>query len=73
MPEAYMSLGWDTGCHMIDFADPNDYNNRYLEKKISQQDAVLTTDADFPAHHPEFKAQGSWTAYYCTATYYIRG
>lgn len=72
MPEAYMSLGWDTGCHMIDFADPNDYNNAYLEKKISQQSAVLTTDANFAANHPEFKAQGSWTAYYCTATYYVR-
>lgn len=72
MPEAYMSLGWNTGCHMIDFADPNEYNNAYLEKQISKQNAVLTTDANFAANHPEFKAQGSWTAYYCTATYYVR-
>lgn len=72
MPEAYMSLHWDTGCHMIDFADRNDYNDAYLERLITKQNAVLTTDSSFPENHPEFEAQGSWTAYYCTATYYVR-
>ncbi len=72
IPEAYMSLHWDTGCHMIDLSDMNAYNNAYLESRIAKEKAVLTTDADFAAKHPEFEAKGSWTAYYCTATYYVR-
>lgn len=72
MPEAYMSLHWDTRCHMIDFSDPNAYNTLYLKSQIAAHDSVLTTDPDFAAEHPEFEAKGSWTAYYCTATYYVR-
>lgn len=34
IPELYYQLGWDTGCHVMDWADLNDKSRDYIQKRI---------------------------------------
>ncbi len=78
IPELYYQLDWDTGCHVMDWADLNDKCKQYIQKRIktgesflAEEGAILKIlpDGYYPKCEKTFIYAGS--VYYYASLQYI--
>ncbi len=70
VPELYAQLGWDTGCHMIDWSDINAVNREYALEQAHSRRAFVSTQNDLD--HPGYRVTAEVPAGEYTFRYYER-
>ena len=70
VPELYAALGWDTGCHMTDWSDINEFNRNYALTEAQKHSSFLTSEElELPGY--TVKAEIPVGEY--TFRYYVKG